>query len=99
VRVFTVGFGTPEGAIVGFGGWEMRAQLDEDALKRIADITRAQYYRAGSAHDLLAVYKILSKSLIVETKDTEITSYFAAAAALIALISAALSVLWFGRIA
>jgi Ca-activated chloride channel family protein len=99
VRVFTVGFGTPEGAIVGFGGWEMRAQLDEEALKKIADITRAQYYRAGSAQALVAVYKILSKSIVVETKETEITSYFAAAAALIVLISAGLSVLWFGRIA
>jgi Ca-activated chloride channel family protein len=98
VRVYTVGFGTPNGAIVGFGGWEMRAQLDEEALKRIADVTRAQYYRAGSAQDLQAVYKLLSKSIVVETKETEITSLFAAAAAVIALVSAGLSLLWFSRI-
>jgi Ca-activated chloride channel family protein len=98
VRVFTVGFGTSEGAVVEFGGWGMRAQLDEDALKAIADITRAQYYRASSAQDLQAVYKILSKSLVQETKKTEITSYFSAAAALIALVSAGLSLLWFNRI-
>ncbi|HET7838718.1 MAG TPA: VWA domain-containing protein, partial [Rectinemataceae bacterium] len=29
VRVFTVGLGTTGGQIVGFGGWSMRAQLDE----------------------------------------------------------------------
>jgi|HubBroStandDraft_6_1064221.scaffolds.fasta_scaffold77646_3 Ca-activated chloride channel family protein len=98
VRVFTVGFGTTEGAIVEFGGWGMRAQLDEEALKSIADITRAQYYRAGSGQDLQAVYKILSKSVVQETKKTEITSYFAAAAALIALLSAGLSVWWFSRV-
>lgn len=98
VRVYTVGFGTPNGAIVGFGGWEMRAQLDEEALKRIADITRAQYYRAGSAQDLQAVYKLLSKSIVVETKETEITSLFTAVAAMIALVSAGLSLLWFSRI-
>jgi Ca-activated chloride channel homolog len=98
VRVYTVGFGTPNGAIVGFGGWEMRAQLDEDALKHIADITRAQYYRAGSQQDLEAVYKLLSKSIVVETKQTEITSYFAALAAAVALASAGLSLLWFSRI-
>ncbi len=98
VRVYTVGFGTSEGEIVGFGGWRMRAQLDEDALKRIADITRAQYFRAGSAEDLQAVYKLLSKSIVVETKQTEITSAFAAAAALLALASAGLSLLWFSRI-
>lgn len=98
VRVYTVGFGTPNGAIVGFGGWEMRAQLDEEALKRIADVTRAQYYRAGSAQDLQAVYKLLSKSIVVETKETEITSLLDAVAAAIALLSAGLSLLWFSRI-
>jgi Ca-activated chloride channel family protein len=98
VRVYTVGFGTSEGEIVGFGGWRMRAQLDEEALKHIADITRAQYFRAGSAEDLQAVYRLLSKSIVVETKQTEITSMFAAGAALLALLSAGLSVLWFSRV-
>jgi len=98
VRVYTVGFGTAQGEIVGFGGWRMRVQLDEDALKRIADITRAQYYRAGSAEELQAVYRILSKSIVVETKQTEITSLFTAAAALAALASAGLSLLWFSRV-
>jgi Ca-activated chloride channel family protein len=98
VRVFTVGFGTSEGAIVEFDGWGIRARLDEEALKSIADITRAQYYRAGSAEDLQAVYKILSKSLVQETKKTEVTSYLSAAAALIALLSAGLSLLWFSRV-
>lgn len=98
VRVYTVGFGTPEGEIVGFGGWRMRAQLDEDALKKIADITRAQYFRAGSAEDLQAVYRLLSKSIVVETKETEITSLFTAAAAVLALAAAGLSLLWFARV-
>ena len=41
VRVYTVGFGTAKGNIVGFGGFSMRAQLDEVALKKIADMTEA----------------------------------------------------------
>jgi Ca-activated chloride channel family protein len=41
VRVYTVGFGTARGNIVGFGGFSMRAQLDEESLKKIADMTRA----------------------------------------------------------
>jgi Ca-activated chloride channel family protein len=98
VRVYTVGFGTPTGGTVGFGGRRMHAELDEESLKRTADITRAQYFRAGSAEDLQAVYRVLSNSLVVETKQTEITSLFAAAAALVALLSAGLSVLWFGRV-
>ena len=44
VKVYTVGFGTTRGNIVGFGGFTMRAQLDEDALKKIADMTRGALF-------------------------------------------------------
>lgn len=98
VRVFTVGFGTANGDIVGFGGRRMRADLDEDSLKRIADITHAQYHRASSAEELQGVYNLLSKTVIVETKETEITAFFTALAALLAGTSALLSLLWFNRI-
>jgi Ca-activated chloride channel homolog len=98
VRVFTVGFGTANGDIVGFGGRRMRADLDEDSLKRIADITHAQYHRASSAEELQGVYNLLSKTVVVETKETEITSYFTALAALLAGTSALLSLLWFNRV-
>lgn len=98
VRIFTVGFGTANGDIVGFGGRRMRADLDEDALKRIADITRGQYHRASSAEELQAVYHLLSTSVIVETKETEITSFFTAIAAVFAAASAGLSLLWFSRV-
>ena len=77
-----MGFGTVRGNIVGFGGFQMRAQLDETALKKIADMTRGRYFHAASAEDLKAVYNVLSKQLIMETKEMEITSFFAAAAAL-----------------
>jgi Ca-activated chloride channel family protein len=98
VRVFTVGFGTANGDIVGFGGRRMRADLDEDSLKRIADITHAQYHRASSAEELHEVYNLLSTSVIVETKETEITSYFTALAAMLVAASGLLSLVWFGRI-
>ena len=98
VRVYTVGFGTTRGNIVGFGGFSMRAQLDEDALKKIADMTRGRYFHAASEDDLKAVYNVLSKQLILETKEMEISSFFAAAAALLLVISAALSFTWFGRV-
>lgn len=98
VRVFTVGFGTANGDIVGFGGRRMRADLDEDSLKRIADITHAQYHRASSAEELQQVYHLLSTSVIHETKETEITSFFTALAAVFAAASAGLSLLWFSRV-
>ena len=97
VRVYTVGFGTTNGNIAGFGGWSMRAQLDEEALKKIADMTRARYFHATSAEDLKAVYNVLSRQLVVETREMEITAFFAALAALIMLAAAGLSLAWFHR--
>jgi Ca-activated chloride channel family protein len=98
LRVYTVGFGTAHGNIVGFGGWSMRAQLDEEALKKIADMTRAKYFHAKSAEDLKAVYDVLSRQLVVELREMEITSFIAAMAALLMLTAAGLSLAWFHRI-
>ena len=98
VKVYTVGFGTTRGNIVGFGGFSMRAQLDEDSLKKIADMTKARYFHAASADELKAVYNVLSKQIITETKEMEISSFFAAAAAVLLLISAGLSLAWFNRV-
>jgi Ca-activated chloride channel homolog len=98
VKVYTVGFGTTRGSIVGFGGFQMRAQVDEDALKKIADMTKGRYFHAASSEELKQVYSVLSKQLIMETQQMEITSFFAAAAAVLMLLSAGLSVAWFGRV-
>jgi Ca-activated chloride channel family protein len=99
VRVFTVGFGSAEGDVVDFGGRSMRAQLDAKTLQSIADVTRAQYFEAQSADDLNKVYASLSTKLISEKKLTEIAFLFAGVGALLALLGAGLSVLWFGRVA
>jgi Ca-activated chloride channel family protein len=98
VRVYTVGFGTTRGNIVGFGGFQMRAQLDEDSLKKISDMTRAKYFHATTAEDLKAVYDVLSRQLIIELREMEITSFFAAVSALLMLMAAGLSLAWYHRV-
>lgn len=98
VRVFTVGVGTPNGEILIGDGWSMRVSLDEDALKQIAKITDAEYFYAGNAEDLTKVYNILNSKLSLEKQETEITALFSALAAVFALASALLSMLWFNRI-
>jgi Ca-activated chloride channel homolog len=98
VRVYTVGIGTKNGEIIGFEGWSMRVRLDEETLKSIANFTRANYFYAGTAEDLKQVYEGLSSRLVVETKETEVTALFAAAGAALAVLAAALSVWWFGRV-
>jgi Ca-activated chloride channel family protein len=98
VRVYTVGIGTTSGEIIGSEGWSMRVRLDEESLKTIANVTRADYFYAGNAVDLQKIYKNLNTKLFFEEKETEITALFAAAAAVLALLSASLSLLWFNRI-
>jgi len=98
VRVFTVGFGSAEGETVGFGGWSMRVQLDEDVLRQIAEITRGRYFHASSSADLGEVYQELTSQFVLETEETEITAAFSAAAALLVLLAGALSLLWFNRV-
>ncbi|CAN5869394.1 VWA domain-containing protein [soil metagenome] len=99
VRVYTVGVGTKDGETIGFEGWSMRVRLDEETLKNIANITRADYFYAGTAADLKKVYQSLSTRLVVEKKETEVSALFAAFGALLVLVSAGLSVWWFGRVA
>jgi Ca-activated chloride channel homolog len=98
VRIYTVGVGTPDGKIIGFEGWSMRVRLDEETLKAVADITRGEYFYAGNALDLKKVYQALNAKLVLERKKTEITALFAGLAALLAVVSAALSLAWFHRV-
>jgi Ca-activated chloride channel family protein len=98
VKVYTVGIGTKDGEVIGFEGWSMRVRLDEETLKTIASVTRAQYFYAGTAEDLKQVYKGLSSRVAIEKRETEISGLFAALGALLAVLAAGLSVWWFGRV-
>jgi Ca-activated chloride channel family protein len=98
IRVYTVGVGTTDGQVLGFEGWSFRARLDEEALKTIANITRGEYFYAGTATDLKKIYQSMNSRIVLEKKETEITALFAAAAAVLAVLAAFLSVLWFNRI-
>jgi Ca-activated chloride channel family protein len=98
VRVYTVGFGTAEGGMADVGGWSIYMRFDEETLKTVADITRAEYFYAGSATELKKVYKQLNTQFVLEKKETELSALVAAAAAVLALAAGVLSVLWFNRI-
>ncbi|MDR7375651.1 Ca-activated chloride channel family protein [Rhodoferax ferrireducens] len=98
VRVYTVGVGTLQGETIGFEGWSMRVRLDEETLKAVALRTNAEYFHAATAADLKKVYETLSSRLTVEKKETEISALLALVGATLALLAAALSVWWFGRV-
>jgi Ca-activated chloride channel homolog len=98
VRVFTVGFGSRDGEIVGFGGRSMRVQLDEETLRHVAEITRGRYFHAASGEDLAEVYQELSSHFVMEQEEMEITAGFSGLAALLMLLAGGLSLFWFSRI-
>ncbi len=98
IKVYTVGFGTRDGEVTGPEGWSVRVQLDEDTLKQVAQVTRGQYFRASNGTELTKVYEGLQGRLVMERKQTEVTALFAGAAALLLIVGAGLSVLWFGRL-
>ncbi|MEO8133684.1 MAG: VWA domain-containing protein [Betaproteobacteria bacterium] len=97
VRVFTVGFGTKEGAPVEFGDWSIYMRLDEETLKGVAAITGAEYFHAGSGTDLRKVYEKLTSKFAMERKETEISALLSAAAVLLVVGAAVLSLRWFHR--
>lgn len=99
VRVYTVGFGTADGTLVGGPGWSVRVHLDEMLLRSIAAETRAEYFHAETAGELKSVYASLTSSLVLERRWTEITALLCAAAALAALGAAVLSLVSFRRVA
>jgi len=76
----------------------MRVRLDEETLKAVATRTNAEYFHAATAADLKKVYETLSSRLTVEKKETEISALLALAGAALALLAAALSVWWYGRV-
>jgi Ca-activated chloride channel family protein len=98
VRVFTVGLGSAQGGMAGFEGWSMYMRFDEEALKAIAEVTRGAYFSAASAAELKKVYQELNTRFMLEKKETEVSALFAALAALLAVIAAALSLLWSPRL-
>ena len=108
IRVYTIGFGTDEGAPFAFcdnwsfgggsffggGGSGFRRGIDEETLIEIADLTGGEYYQATSASELDEVFKSLPTYLITRRESMEISFAFAALGALLAGTAILLSMLW-----
>jgi Ca-activated chloride channel family protein len=98
IRVYTVGVGTPAGAVLSLEGRSIRTSLDETTLKEIAADTDAQYFLATSDADLKKVYENLTTELVLRTQKTEVTALFTLVAAVFSIVASGLSLLWFNRL-
>ena len=78
----------------GGGSRGFRLTLDEDTLKKIADITGGTYYYASSASELEEVFQSLPSFVIATRETIEISVFFTAFAVLMILLAMSLSFRW-----
>jgi Ca-activated chloride channel family protein len=97
VRIYTVGIGSPEGAVISVEGYTVVSQLNEPILQYIAATTGGGYYNAGDEEQLRRIYNDLEPRLSIKTEEMEVTSIFAGVSMVLFLFGAAYSILWFGR--
>jgi Ca-activated chloride channel family protein len=97
VRIYVVGLGTPDGHAAMGDEMAIYLQLDEPTLRRVAQMTGGEYHHAATAEALRAVYQKLGSRVQVSARQTELTGLLAAAAAVLLIAGAGLSVRWFGR--
>jgi len=76
------------------GGGRFRRGIDEETLKRIADMTGGTYYAPESADELQEVFKSLPTYLITKHETTEISVAFVAIGGLLAAVAIGLSLRW-----
>jgi Ca-activated chloride channel family protein len=98
VRVYTVGVGSPEGAVIEVEGFSVHTRLDEALLQFIAFETGGVYYNAGNEEQLAQIYDDLEPKLSVKPEEIEMTSMFAGLGMIVFLIGGMLSLLWFGHV-
>lgn len=99
VRIYPVGIGSPEGAVVEVDGFSVLSQLNETRLQEIASLTNGAYYQAGDAESLRDIYQNIDLQLAVRGEKMEITALAAGLSILLFLTGGVLSLFWFGRIA
>jgi Ca-activated chloride channel family protein len=98
VRVQSIGVGTEAGSVVKVDGFSVATALNRDLLQQVATVTDGTYHEASDVSGLSAISKSINLHFKVVSEHTEITGLFAAAAVVLLLIGAGLSILWFGRL-
>jgi Ca-activated chloride channel family protein len=86
------GFGNGGFGGGGFGGF--RRGIDEETLKKVAEITGGEYRSAESAGELQRVFADLPTALITRHETLEISAIFTAVGALLTAVAVGLSLLW-----
>lgn len=97
VRIYPVGIGSEEGAMLEIEGYNIMSRLDERPLQDIAKLTNGVYYRAEDEESLREIYENVDLQLTVRGEKMEATAIFAGVGLLLLLIGTGLTLFWFGR--
>jgi Ca-activated chloride channel homolog len=98
VRIYTVGVGSREGAVLEIEGFNVFTQLNEGLLKDIAGLTEGKYYYAANESALHDIYKNLDVQFVVKPEKMEITSLLAGLSFITLIVGSVFSLVWLGRI-
>lgn len=97
VRIYTIGIGSQEGAVLEVDGFKVLTQLNETTLQDIARLTNGVYFYAADEEALQEIYENIDLQLTAGSEKLEITALLAGISMLLLLIGGAISLLWFGR--
>ena len=86
------GFGPQSG---GGGGQDFRLQIDDETLKKVAELTGGTYYYAASANELEDVFQNLPTFVVVSRETIEVSVFFTAFAVIVVVLAMFLSFRWY----
>lgn len=98
VRIDTVGLGSPDGTTVQVDGFTTSTTLDETVLREVAETTGGHYLGAPDAATLADVYGQVDLELTTTQVRTDVGALVAAAALLLLVAGAGISVARTGRV-
>lgn len=97
VPVSTIAYGTATGTVE-VDGQIVPVPVDQPSLDALADATGGNGYSAETAEQLDEVYEDIQSSIGYRTEPKDVTPIVIAAALVIAMLGAALSLRWFSRL-
>jgi Ca-activated chloride channel homolog len=98
VRIYPIGLGSANGAVVNVDGFRVATSLDANLLRGIARRSGGEYFRAQDAAQLSQIYRTIDLQLTVNGRKTEITALVAGVGLFLFLAGAFLSIRWYGRV-
>lgn len=98
IRVDTVGVGTAAGTDIQLNGFTVHTQLDEAALRAVADTTKGTYFTPDDGAGLQAIFGAVSPLLVMKSQPIEVTGLVAISGSLLLAVASFISLAWLGRL-